>query len=132
VGDLGRADLSVVKTGVDILEIQRLEYIIQQHGERFLSRIYTPQELAEVGSKTASLAARFAAKEAVSKALGTGIGWIGWHEIEILYGQYHEPVLCLQGNAKRIAEEMGLSDWSISLSHSHDYAIAVVVAIGAG
>ena len=73
-----------LSSGVDLVEIQRLQAAIDRHGERFLNRIFTPRELEEVGQNTASLAARFAAKEAVSKALGTGIGPVNWHEIEIL------------------------------------------------
>lgn len=122
----------MVRTGVDLLEIQRLSLVIQRHGSRLLKRIYTPQELAENGSKIDSLAARFAAKEAVSKALGTGIGNVGWQEIEILHGESRQPTLYLHGKAKKIAEELGLAGWSLSLSHTRDYAIAIVVASGLG
>ena len=87
-------------TGVDLIEIERIRDTIARHGERFLQRIYTPQELAQVGKNTASLAARFAAKEAVAKALGTGIGLVRWQEIEILHGPQREPELRLHGAAQ--------------------------------
>ena len=122
--------MSSLATGVDLIEIDRIESAIESHGERFLNRVFTPQELSEVGGNFASLAARFAAKEAVAKALGTGIGFVSWQEIEILRGSAGEPNLCLHGEAKRLAEEKQLHNWSISLSHSHRYAIAFAVAIG--
>jgi len=117
-----------LRTGVDILEIDRLEEVLERHGRRFLERVYTQNELAEVEGRPASLAARFAAKEAVSKALGSGIGEIGWQEIEILRGVKGEPVLRLSGKARWLAEKQGLQHWAISLSHSRLYAVAVVVA----
>ena len=122
--------MHILRTGVDLIEIERVRSAIQRHGERFLERVFTPQELAEVGRKPASLAARFAAKEAVSKALGTGIGQIGWCEVEVLRGEALQPVLRLHGEAARLAEELGLRQWSISLSHTHTYAVAMVVAMG--
>ncbi len=73
-------------TGVDLVDIERFREVVERHGDRFLLRVFTPQELDEVGANTTSLAARFAAKEAVAKALGTGIGAISWREIEILRG----------------------------------------------
>jgi holo-[acyl-carrier protein] synthase len=117
-------------TGVDLVEIERLQQVIDRYGERFLKRIFTASELEEVGHNTASLAGRFAAKEAVSKALGTGIGPVNWREIEVLRGPQRQPRLLLHGSAQRLAEDLNLSDWSISLSHSFSYAIAMVVAVG--
>ncbi len=78
----------------------------------------------------ASLAARFAAKEAVAKAFGTGIGHISWHEIEVCRGCSGEPILHLYGQAQKMAEEHHLSTWSLSLSHTQNQAIAIVVALG--
>ena len=83
-----------------------------------------------MGDKPASLAARFAAKEAVAKALGTGIGTVHWKEIEALRGDAGEPVLQLYGKAAQLAKERNLDEWSISLSHTKIYAVAVAVAIG--
>jgi holo-[acyl-carrier protein] synthase len=117
-------------TGVDLVEVARLERAIERHGARFLKRVFTRRELSLAASKPASLAARFAAKEAVAKALCTGIGDVSWLEIEILHGPKKEPVLTLHGSAKKLAEEKGLRTWSLSLSHTADYAIAMVTAIG--
>jgi holo-[acyl-carrier protein] synthase len=78
----------------------------------------------------ASLAARFAAKEAVSKALGCGIGAVGWHDIEILRGSEREPTLTLHGAALKLADDLGFLQWSLSLSHTRLHAIAMVVALG--
>jgi len=117
-------------TGIDLIEVERVRATIVRHGSRFLERIFTPSELAEVGEYPASLAARFAAKEAVAKALGTGIGLVGWQEIEILSGKAHRPQLHLHGEASRLAIEQNLTTWSISLSHSQSHAVAMVVAIG--
>lgn len=117
-------------TGVDLIEIERLQAALQRHGQRLLERLYTPAERLECENSPASLAARFAAKEAVAKALGTGIGAIGWQEIEILRLASGQPQLILHGAAQRLAAEQGLQHWSLSLSHTHEHAIALVVAFG--
>jgi holo-[acyl-carrier protein] synthase len=117
-------------SGVDLIEIERVRAAVDLHGERFLRRIYTPQELAEAGQNPASLAARFAAKEAVAKALGVGIGPVSWQEIEVLRGPLRQPLLKLHGAARRISDELGLQTWSISLSHTATHAIALAVAVG--
>jgi len=122
--------MAKLATGVDLVEIDRLETVIHRYEQKFLFRVYTPQELSEAGPSLASLAARFAAKEAVAKALGCGIGKIAWREIEVLRGPERQPVLVLHGAASRLASELGLVDWSISLSHSHTHAVAFVVALG--
>ena len=82
-----------LRTGVDLIELERIEGVIRRYGLRFLVRVFTPGELEEVGENTASLAVRFAAKEAVAKALGTGIGDVGWQELEILRGPARQPQL---------------------------------------
>ena len=115
--------------GVDLIEISRISQVIDRHGERFLRRIFTSKELALVGDKPASLAARFAAKEAVAKALGCGIGDVRWTEIEVLRGPNNQPELHLHGNARQLANQLGYHTWSISLSHSIDFAIAMVTAM---
>jgi holo-[acyl-carrier protein] synthase len=117
-----------LRTGVDLIEIARIEDAIAKHGDQFLARIYTPDELKYCKNNGASLAARFAAKEAVSKALGCGIGDIGWRDIEVAGGENQAPKLVLRGAAQKMAEELGLTTWSISLSHTHGHAIAFVVA----
>ena len=122
--------MSQLATGVDLVEIERFSSVIERFGSRFLERVFTSQELAEVGDNVISLAARFAAKESVAKALGTGIGDIRWKEIEINRGASREPLLTLHGTARRLAQEQCLDIWSVSLSHTHTHAIALVVALG--
>jgi holo-[acyl-carrier protein] synthase len=117
-------------TGVDLLEIERLRGAIETHGEKFLHRIFTMQELDANQKKIESLAGRFAAKEAVAKALGCGIGDVAWKEIEILRAESGAPQLVLHGAAERLAREQGLTTWSLSLSHSQSHAVAMVVAMG--
>lgn len=117
-------------TGVDLLEIERLRGAIETHGEKFLQRIFTQQELDANQKKIESLAGRFAAKEAVAKALGCGIGDVAWKEIEILRAESGAPQLILHGAADRMAREQGLTTWSLSLSHSQSHAVAMVVAMG--
>jgi holo-[acyl-carrier protein] synthase len=119
----------MLSCGVDLIEIRRVQDAMDRHGRRFLERVFTPQELTEAGGRAASLAARFAAKEAVSKALGTGIGVVCWQEIEIVRDDAHRPVLRLHGAAARLAAELGLKHWSLSLSHSQSQAIAMVIAL---
>lgn len=119
-----------LRTGIDLIETARLQEAFDKHGDRFRTRVFTQRELAEVGERIDSLAARWAAKEAVAKAFGTGIGSVQWKDIEILRGPNHEPVLHLHGYAKELADKEGLTTWSISLSHTEGYAVAMVVAIG--
>lgn len=119
-------------TGIDIIEIERIRRVIQRHGEAFLRRIYTATELTEADGNASSLAARFAAKEAVSKALGCGIGPVSWQEIEICRGPANRPLLRLYGAAASLSASLGLNEWSLSLSHSQEYAVAVAVALGGG
>ncbi len=117
-------------SGVDLIEIERVQEAIERHGDRFLNRIFTPFELAEVLDNSASLAVRFAAKEAVAKALGTGIGVVCWRDIEIRRGPERQPELHLHGAAAQMAEQLGLVHWSISLSHTQNIAIAMAVGTG--
>jgi len=117
-------------TGVDLIEINRIEEVIARHGRHYLERIYTPAEIEQCGKRGESLAGRFAAKEAVAKALGSGIGDISWKEIEVLGDEQNAPKLILHGAAKQKADEMGLTIWSVSISHSQSHSVALVVAIG--
>ncbi len=119
-----------LRVGTDLVEIARLEQIIARHGERFLRRIYTPQELEDCAGKLPSLAARWAAKEAVAKALGTGIGPVAFREIEVRRGPQREPTLHLHGNAAALSADLGLTEWAVSLSHTDRYAVAMVAAVG--
>lgn len=116
-------------TGIDLVEIERIEQSVSRYGQRFLERIFTPLELAQANGRPASLAARFAAKEAVAKALGTGIGAVTWQEIEVRKTEAGKPELALSGCAARLAAEQGLSGWSVSISHTRTCAVAVVIAM---
>ena len=121
-----------LSVGVDIIEIKRIRQVFQRHGERFLRRVYTEAEIAYCRGRVPELAARFAAKEAVSKALGTGIvgrGGIFWREVEVLPDARGKPLVHLHGRAQDRAEALGLKEFAISLSHSREYALAFVVAM---
>lgn len=103
---------------------------IDRQGERFLNRFFTPGERADCGDNPASLAARFAAKEAVAKALGTGIGAVAWKDIETRTDSAaRRPRLVLHGAAAELAAELGLTQWDVSLTHTREMAVAVVVAL---
>lgn len=120
----------MLRCGIDQIEIQRVEEGITRLGEHFLNRLFTPGERADCGDQPHRLAARFAGKEAVAKALGTGIGPVSWHEIEIrCEADTGRPTLHLHGAAARIAADLGLTQWDISLTHTKDYAAAVAVAL---
>ncbi|HHB90026.1 MAG TPA: holo-[acyl-carrier-protein] synthase [Anaerolineae bacterium] len=119
----------MLRVGVDVIEIARFQQALERHGEAFLVRIFTPAEIAAYAHRIPSLAARWAAKEAVAKALGTGIGEIGWKEIEVLADDRHAPVLYLHGRAQELAQTLGLNHWAISLSHTQTLAIAFVTAM---
>jgi len=119
----------VASIGVDIVEIERVESAIKRWGERFLNRIYTEAELRICQDSFLSLAARFAAKEAVMKALGTGGRGIGWREIEILTDEAGRPSVKLYGQALNKAEELNLKEVSVSLSDSKQHAVAVAIGI---
>ena len=114
--------------GVDIIDVSRVQAILDRHQARFLTRVYTPQEVADCQGQAPSLAARWAAKEAVSKALGCGWDGIQWTEIEIVRTPHGQPLVSLHGAARTLAEQMGLRQWAISLSHTATYAVAFVVA----
>ncbi|MCX8061376.1 MAG: holo-ACP synthase [Anaerolineales bacterium] len=120
----------VIRTGIDAVEIQRIEDVIQRYGERFLQRVFTLQEIRLYCSRPPSLAARFAAKEAVSKALGCGIGAVSWLDIEVTHDAAHQPCLVLHGKALQEAQTLGIQGWSVSLTHTQELAIAMVVAWG--
>ena len=116
-------------TGVDIIEIGRIARLVDQYGERFLQRVYTEAEQTLYRGRIPELAARFAAKEAVSKALGTGIWGIRWREMEILPDMRGKPLVYLHGAAAARARALDLRHFDISLSHSREFAIAVVLAM---
>jgi holo-[acyl-carrier protein] synthase len=117
-----------VEVGIDIIEIERVGQVLAKHGQRFLERVYTPRERERYGTRVQELAARFAAKEATMKALGTGIRGVRWRDIEVLPNRRGKPILILHETAKRRAELLGLTHFSISLTHSRADAMAIVVA----
>jgi holo-[acyl-carrier protein] synthase len=118
----------MLRCGIDMIENGRVEEGIARLGERFLNRFFTPGERADCDDKPFRLAARLAGKEAVAKALGTGIGDVRWVEIEIRCGERGRPVLHLHGAAAELSQQMGLTEWDISLTHTAEYASAIAVA----
>jgi len=120
----------ILRTGVDLIEISRVEEAVARHGRRYLERVYTSAELEQCGRRAESLAGRFAAKEAVAKALGCGIGDVTWKEIEILGDDLNAPMITLYGSAERLAKEFGVSNWSVSISHNQSQVVAFVVMVG--
>jgi holo-[acyl-carrier protein] synthase len=112
--------------GIDIVEISRIRKASRRWGEGFLHRIFTDKELKLYQNRPHSLSARFAGKEAVIKALSNTRG-IGWKQIEILSDPDGRPLVRLNGKAQEQARSLGLSRLAISLSHSRDYAVALVI-----
>lgn len=117
----------MLRVGVDLIDIERVRVAAARHGERFYTRFLTPAERAYCADRPERLASRLAAKEAVGKALGTGIGDIRWIEIEVLSDPRGRPILTLHGDAARLAAELGVTAWDISLSHTATQALAFVV-----
>ena len=123
----------VAGVGIDIAEVDRVAELVERHGKRFLERVFTRRELEYcLGRKRQNehLAARFAAKEAVSKALGTGIGAsVGWRDIEVVRESVGRVHIVLSGGARQVAEKLRIMRIHISLSHTHAYAAAHAVAV---
>jgi len=122
----------MIKCGVDIVRVNRLAEIDPKIRARFIERVFTEREQAQMRDNNEGLSGLFAVKEAVSKALGTGIGKVAWHDIEVVHLPTGEPTLELHGYAKKIAQSKGLEEWAISISHDGGLAIAMVVATGKG
>lgn len=116
--------------GADLVEVRRVAALIERYGARFTGRVFTEREMAACAGRAESLAARWAAKEAAAKALGTGIGQVAFREIEIVGGDSGRPQLVLHGRALVVASEQGLTSWALSLSHDGGFALAFVVAMG--
>ena len=120
--------------GVDLVEVDRIMRSVDRFGDRFLDRVFTPAERSYAGDgprRDEHLAARFAAKEAVLKALGTG--WAqgaGWADIEVVRGAGGKPSLALHGKAQELARAMGATRWHLSLTHTRGMAMASVIAEG--
>ncbi|HLJ62069.1 MAG TPA: holo-ACP synthase [bacterium] len=117
--------------GLDVVEVPRVERVIARWGEAFLGRVFTAAELRHVGASPSvaqRLAGRFAAKEAVMKALGTGWRGVAWREIEIENDALGNPLVRLTGRAAEAALRRGIGSWAVSISHTRDLATAVVIA----
>src|SRR5438552_1205716 len=132
------ADLSVpllptqgvnVAVGVDIIEVDRIRGILVRYGERFLQRIFTELEIQQCRGRVLKLAGRFAAKEALSKALGTGMQGIAWHELEVVQLSTGRPSVRLYGNASVRARELGMSAFDVSISDLALFSVAVAVGV---
>ena len=122
-------------SGVDLVELDRMGRLVERYGDRVLGRVYTQAELTHCRGRVPELATRFAAKEATAKALGVGLrimalDGVNWHDVETLPDSKGKPVVHLHGRAAARAADLGLTEWSISLSHGRDVAVAFVVAMG--
>ncbi len=130
----GPVGLPVIAVGTDIVEVVRIGQMIERHGEIFLNRVYTNDEIRYCQRRkeyTQHFAGRWAAKEAVMKTLGTG--WsrgVGWRDIEICSSRSGAPSIVLRGAAREIAEQAGISDVLISISHCRTFATATAIAVG--
>jgi len=123
----------MLSTGVDILHIPRMQRALDLHGERLLKRVFTPREIASCRGRAHEFSARFAAKEAVSKALGVGVrimslDGVAFKDVEILPDGSGKPHVYLHGYAAALAGKLGLKEWAVSLTHEREYAVAFVVA----
>ncbi len=121
----------IVGTGVDITEVPRIRQALDRHGERFLKRVFTPEEIRYCSGKAniaERLAARFAAKEAGMKAIGTGLrGGVTWQDVEVVRPPDQRPQLRYSGRAAEIAAALGCKKTHLSLSHTAEQAIAHVI-----
>ena len=118
----------MLTTGVDIIEIPRIQRVLDRYGQRFLDRIFTPDEISYCRGRAPNLAGRFAAKEATMKALGTGARGVSWKDIEVIRAESGAPSVKLHGRAEKRAKRLQVGELSLSMSHSREYAVAFVVA----
>lgn len=126
---------TILGHGIDMVEVRRIRDLLERHAERFEQRIYTQAELeycnAQTKRRPEHLAARFAAKEAILKALGTGLSaGISWTELEVVRLPSGQPTVALHGRAAHIAADRGISAWHLSLTHTDQAAAASVIALG--
>lgn len=117
--------------GIDVVDLCRFRRLVALRGGLFFATVYTPRELADCADCVERLAARFAAKEAISKALGCGIGPVGWRDLEICLRRDGKPRVRLHGRAAHRARSLGLLNWELALTHTRAMAAAMVVAGGA-
>jgi holo-[acyl-carrier protein] synthase len=126
--------MPIIGHGIDIVETARIRHSVQEHGQRFLDRVFTPREQAYCAANVKRyyehLAGRFAAKEAVLKVLGTGWrGGIAWTDIEVTKEMSGQPKIVLTGECLRIASEIGIQRWHISISHIETHATASAIGL---
>ena len=121
--------MMILYSGVDIEEIGRIRSVRPEVRKRFIQRILNPVE-QDRNLTDQSITGTFCAKEAVSKALGCGIGPISWHEITILHDADSAPRVELSGNALERSKDLGITNWTISISHSRHYAVATAIGYG--
>lgn len=119
----------MIRTGIDLVDIARISRTIDRQGDRFLNRIFTQAEQDQCEGRVPSLAGRFAVKEAVAKAFGTGIGDMNWTDIEILQDERGCPHLYLHNRAEEVAASLNLRHWSVSLSHTDTHAVGMATAL---
>jgi holo-[acyl-carrier protein] synthase len=128
--------MSIIGIGIDLVDCGRIENSIERFGERFLKRVFTEGEIAYSQSMkfpARHLAARFAAKEALSKAFGTGIGKaMGWRDLDVQKKESGEPFVVLSGGAEKMAQERGVEKVWISLSHTEQSGMATIILEGCG
>ena len=120
-------DNNELHSGIDIIEIDRIQNVLIKLPERFLRKIFTEYEINYCRGRATQLAARFASKEATMKALGTGIRGVGWREVEVQRLRSGKPYIILHGRAKKRAESMGIKKIELSISHSKNLATAMVI-----
>jgi len=125
--------MRMITHGIDLVDFPRIESMVARHGERFLDRVFTKREQADaqaVHNRVEKLAGRFAAKEAVLKLLGTGWrGKIAWTDIEVVNNASGQPEVRMDGEVKRIADEAGVKQIALSITHTANFAIASAVAL---
>ena len=128
--------MEIIAHGIDLVDFGRIESMIQRHPKRFVNRIFTPREQSDanaVQNNIEKLAGRFAAKEAVLKLIGTGWrGKIKWTEIEVVNNPMGQPEVTITGEVKKIADSLGISQITLSITHTSNFAIASAVALRAG
>ncbi len=126
--------MRILGHGIDIIEVDRIAQSLNDHADRFLDRVFTARERAyadQAKRKNEHLAARFAAKEAVMKALGTGWGQgVAWTDIEVVLLPSGQPTIALTGKAAEVAATLGVTHWSVSLTHTETSAAASVIGTG--
>ena len=127
--------MKIVAHGIDLVDFPRIDAMVARHGKRFVDRVFTAREQADanaVKNTAEKLAGRFAAKEAVLKLLGTGWrGKIAWTDIEVVNNALGQPIVEISGEVLRIADQQGIEQITLSITHTADFAIASVVALRA-